>query len=158
MRRNCRLIVSPQSGLVYMHHFERVQAGVLGELMLHWCLVAMGQGLRPQHKGTTFRFGCTVTYWVDTNYPTFRSTNLVATYWAGVKQGPFMWGIFWSSCRPLWDFSSKLLGAGGVWREESAEQWAPLRKASKSWWLTSKEPLVSKPVLWLELDTLFHWI
>lgn len=31
----------------------------------------------------------------------------------------------------------------------------PFRKASKSWWLTSKEPLVSKPVLWLELDTLF---
>lgn len=43
----------------------------LGELMLHWCLVAMGPGLRPRHKGMTFLFSCIVTYWVDTNYPAF---------------------------------------------------------------------------------------
>lgn len=33
-----------------------------------------------------------------------------------------------------------------------------LRKATKSQWLTSKEPPVSKPVLWLELDILFPWV
>lgn len=131
-----------------------------GELMLHWCLVAMGPGLRPWHKGMTFLFSCIVTYWVDTNYPAFRSTNLAATYWAGVKQSPFMWGVFWSGCSDYCETlaPSVLMQGEGMWREESLEQWAPLRKASKSWWLTSKEPLVSKPVLWLELDTLFPWI
>lgn len=86
---------------------------VFRELMLHWCLVAMGPGLRPWHKGMTFLFSHIVTYWVDTNYPAFRSTNLAATYWAGVKPSPFMWGIFWSGCRLLWDFSTKRLDAGG---------------------------------------------
>lgn len=131
-----------------------------GELMSHWCLVAMGLGLRPWHKGMTFLFGCIVTYWVDTNYPAFRSTNLAATYWAGVKPSSFMWPSFEVAadyCETL--APSFLMQGEGMWREERrAEQWAPLRKASKSWWLTSKEPLVSKPVLWLELDTLFPWI
>lgn len=85
---------------------------VFEELMLHWCLVAMGLGLRPWHNGMTFLFSCIVTYWVDTNYPAFRSTNLAATYWAGVKPSPFMWCIFWSGCR-LWDFSTKRLDARG---------------------------------------------
>lgn len=106
-------------------------------------------------------YSCTVTDQVNTNYPYFQSTNWATDYKAEVKPSPFMWGIFWCGWRPLWDFSTKHLsvvqGGGNV---EGGERWTMglLRKATKSQWLTSKGPLVSKPVLWLERDTLFPWV
>lgn len=61
-------------------------------------------------------------------------------------------------CETLAPSISEWCREAGMRREEGPQTMGLLRKATKSQRLTSKEPLVSKPVLWLELDTLFPWV
>lgn len=78
---------------------------------------------------------CRVTDQVDTNYLYFQSTNWAGAYKAEVKPSPFMRGIFWCGCRPLWDFRTKHLsvvqGGGNVEGGERRTM-GLLRKATKS--------------------------
>lgn len=148
-------IVLPQLVPVCMHRFQ------------NWCFeeLMLKTGTCCYEVGATavqaLLFSCIVTDRVDTNYPYFQSTNWATTYKAEVKPSPFMQGIFWCGCRPLWDFSTKhrsVVQGGGNVEGGELRTMGLLRKATKSQRLTSKGPLVSKPVLWLELDTLFPWV
>lgn len=139
--RPCLYVVFRESARLY-----------LGKPMLHWSFDAM--------KATTGR----------TDLPVWQHSNLLSwyklphfsiyqfsCYFVGRGQTELL--LCGASFEVATDNCETLAPRGGNAKERKALNNGPsLEKASKSQWLTSKEPLVSAAVLWLGLNMLFPWL